>query len=588
MSRAPLFGLLALLSLTPAAAQTTAITHVTVLPMDARRTLSDQTVVIDGGRIAALGPAASTPVPRGATVVDGRGKYLIPGLFDTHIHLRPQSAATDLLLYVANGVTTVQSMHGSPWHLELRGRVAAGAVTGPRILTTGPTTAAAGVRTPDDAERLAREQKAAGYDAIKQYGVGDATPRETYHRLRAAARQGIRLVGHAPRNLPFSAVLEERQESVDHMEEIVYTYAPIVAQFGPYLDIQFGRVQPTNMDSLRRALPPIEQLDPAVVALAREMKAAGIAVTPTLVAFRTISISVADGFFTRLARPEMVYVDPMVRVRWGPGLNRYRSGGWATKLELMSTILTASYELQLRLLRAFHEAGVPLMTGTDAPLDLVPPGFTLHEELRLFVAAGLTPYDALVAATRTPAERLGLAARTGTIAPGKEADLVLLDADPLADIRATERIGGVWVRGVHWSQQRIRATLDSVATAHRVQDRQLAPALEAFEAGDARRALAGYKATSDTTAALAQLVESMVNRLGYQHLGRGDVDSALAAFILNTEYFPEAFNTWDSLGEAYLVKGDSARSIENYEKSLALNPDNANAREYLARLRRQD
>jgi imidazolonepropionase-like amidohydrolase len=146
MSRAPLFGLLTLLALTPAAAQTTAITHVTVLPMDADRALSDQTVVIDGGRIAALGPAASTPVPRGATVVDGRGKFLIPGLFDTHIHLRPQSAATDLLLYIANGVTTVQSMHGSPWHLELRGRVAAGAVPGPRILTAGPTTATAGVR----------------------------------------------------------------------------------------------------------------------------------------------------------------------------------------------------------------------------------------------------------------------------------------------------------------------------------------------------------------------------------------------------------------------------------------------------------
>jgi hypothetical protein len=306
------------------------------------------------------------------------------------------------------------------------------------------------------------------------------------------------------------------------------------------------------------------------------------------VAFRTITISVADEFFARLARPDMVYVDPMVRVRWGPGLNRYRSGGWATRLELMSTILTASYALQLRLVRAFHEAGVPLMTGTDATLDLVPPGFTLHEELRLLVAAGLTPYDALVAATRTPAEQLGLAARTGTIAPGKEADLVLLDADPRADIRATERIAGVWVRGVHWPRPRIGATLDSIAAAHRVRDRQLAPVRAAFEAGDAGRALAAYAATGDTTADLAQLVESMINRLGYRHLGGGNVDSAIAVFILNTEYFPGAFNTWDSLGEAYLAKGDSARAIANYEKSLALNPDNANARDYLERLRRRD
>jgi tetratricopeptide (TPR) repeat protein len=284
----------------------------------------------------------------------------------------------------------------------------------------------------------------------------------------------------------------------------------------------------------------------------------------------------------------MVYVDPMVRVRWGPGLNRYRSGGWATRLELMSAILGASYELQRRLVRAFHDAGVPLMTGTDAPLDLVPPGFTLHEELRLFVAAGLTPYEALVAATRTPAEQLGLAAHAGTIAPDKAADLVLLDADPLADIRSTERIAAVWVRGVHWPQQRIRTTLDSIAAAHRVRDRRLAPVLDAFEGEDARRALTAYAATGDTTAALAQVVESMVNRLGYRLLGRGSVDSALAVFILNTEYFPEAFNTWDSLGEAYLAKGDSARAIENYEKSLALNPDNTNARDFLGRLRRRD
>jgi tetratricopeptide (TPR) repeat protein len=112
--------------------------------------------------------------------------------------------------------------------------------------------------------------------------------------------------------------------------------------------------------------------------------------------------------------------------------------------------------------------------------------------------------------------------------------------------------------------------------------------LEAFDRGDAGRTLTTYAATGDTTTALAQLVESMVNRLGYQHLGAGQVDSAIAVFILNTEAFPRAFNTWDSLGEAYLARGDSARAIENYERSLALNSDNTNARDYLERLRRRD
>lgn len=144
----------------------------------------------------------------------------------------------------------------------------------------------------------------------------------------------------------------------------------------------------------------------------------------------------------------------------------------------------------------------------------------------------------------------------------------------------------MWLRGSYWPRARLlQGTLDSIAEAHRVRDRQLNPVLEAFAVADAGQALEPYAASGDTTAALAQVVESIVNGLGYQLLRRGQVDSALAAFILNTESFPRASNTWDSLGEAYLVKGDTVRAVRNYEKSLELNPGNDNARAYLARLK---
>ena len=195
-----------------------------------------------------------------------------------HIHLREEN---HFALYLANGVTTVQNMSGSPWHLEKREEVASGKLLGPRIFTTGPTTARERVDSPEKAEKLVLEQKKAGYDSIKQYGSGsqDAMTRETYHHLiKVAKRENMPVVGHAPRNMPFSAVLEEGQNSIDHAEEIYYTYDADYDDYKPHIDFQFGRMSLEDYRKANPAFPNFKKLTPVIKKLAQEAKQANLGI----------------------------------------------------------------------------------------------------------------------------------------------------------------------------------------------------------------------------------------------------------------------------------------------------------------------
>lgn len=568
-----------------AEAGTLVITGVNLITMEEAGILENHTLVIRDGLITDLGPSEIIAVPTGAWVVDGTSRWLIPGLFDTHVHLRELDHREHLLLYLANGVTTIQSMNGSPWHLELREGLRGGELLGPRMLTTGPTTAAEGVSSPAAARRLVERQVEAGYDAIKQYGDGQGEmDRPTYHALATTAREhGIRLVGHAPRRLPFSAVLEEGQSSIDHMEEVVYTSRAIVSVFQPYLDIQFGRAQagPGAVD----ALPNLDELRLSIEELAERVARAGLAVTPTLVAFGHIRDMTTDEIFRLMDSRPMRYMDPATRVSWRPAFNSYRAGGWEDKLDLISRILEWSHGLQVHLTAAFHAAGVPIMTGTDAPIPFVFPGFALHEELELLVASGLTTHEALRAATVVPAAQLGIADETGSVAVGKRADLVLLEANPLEDISNTSRIAGVAAGGRWLTRAWIDSTLAAIESAYEPVVRRIDPVVAALEEGDVERALERYRASGDTS--IASFVERTVNTLGYRHLRDGDTSVALRVFKLNTEYFPEAWNTWDSLAEAYMTRGDDDAAIRFYERSLELNPGNENAKRMLERIRKR-
>lgn len=403
------------------------IANVTVVPMDRERILTAQSVVVEGGIITHIGPTRTVAIPNGARTIDGTGKFLIPGLADMHVHLsyNPEDQQRALLqLFVATGVTTVLNLRGNPQILNLRSAVAAGRVFGPTIYTVGEYVNEPFVTTPDEVEREVVAQRRAGYDFIKLHGN---LSREAYHRLNVVGRrEGIRIIGHAPRNLGLAAMFEERQYAVAHGEEFIYD----------------------TSNTSRNA----QRIVPQLPALAHSMVKTGTWLMPNLTGFKMVALMARD-LSSVLARPEVRYLPTSVQQLWGPATNPYTTRLGPEKYPEIIEL----FKLIQKLVKEFQSAGVRILIGTDAMNTGVVPGFSVHDELAELVTAGLTPFQALRAATANAAEFLAKGQR-GTITVGQRADLLLLDANPLVDIANTRRISGVALRG----QWLARSDLDTI------------------------------------------------------------------------------------------------------------------------------
>jgi imidazolonepropionase-like amidohydrolase len=409
-----------------------AFVNVNVVPMDRDHVLTGQTVVVRGGRIVALGQADRVTVPAGAVRIDGAGKYLLPGLTEMHAHIPPGAQVADstiervLELFAVNGVTTVRGMLGHPRHLAFRERAARNEILSPTIYTTGgPSFSGQSVPTPDSAERMVRAQKAAGYDLLK---IHPGIRRDVFEKLAATAKEvGIRFAGHVPLDLGIERAIELRYWTVDHLDGFVEGLVPENRAFTPQEAGFFG-------------LGLIDRVDESRIAvLARKAKDAGVWVVPT----ETLMQHVVDDYAIDdlRARPEMKYMSSAGLDGWVQATTNMRSGG-ATMAQRKKYV-----ELRRKLIKGLHQAGVKFLLGSDAPQVWNVPGFSVRRELELLVAAGLTPYQALESGTRNVAEHFGTLDRTGTIAQGKQADLILLDGNPLADIANVNRQAGVMVRG---------------------------------------------------------------------------------------------------------------------------------------------
>lgn len=412
--------------------------------MDQDRVLSAQTVVIRGDRISFVGSNAAAKIPADALRIDGSHRYLLPGLTDMHAHLSRSHALSlrFLTLFVATGVTTILNMRGEPDHLALRKAIAEGKLLGPSIYTTGPFLGDLEhgplLTTPHDIAVRVAQDKAAGYDFIKLHGD---LSRASFDELMADSKKaGIPVVGHLARNLGIFPALEEHQYCIAHGEEYLYAY------------FYYNRPDGDND-------PPIPHMNEKTAQIASATAAAHVSVIPNLVLFKEIGSEEVD-VRPLLRRPEMRYIPKEIyNNEWRPENNDYvhRFEG--------RTYCQHRYPILQKLTRALQGAGVRLLVGTDTPAPCLVPGFSVRLELEDLVEAGLTPYQALRAATANAGDFLGVP--SGTIAPGQRADLLLLRANPLSDVRNVSELDGVLLRG-HWlPEKQLRSMLDNLALVPR-------------------------------------------------------------------------------------------------------------------------
>jgi cytosine/adenosine deaminase-related metal-dependent hydrolase len=401
-----------------------AIERVSVIPMDRERVLSNHTVVVRDGRIADLGPSSSLQVPGGATRIDGTGRFLIPALAEMHAHIPGGKAAADaervLFMYVANGIGTIRSMLGDPGHFALRDRARRGEIVAPAMYLSGPSFNGQTAATPDAAAARVAEQKKAGYDLLK---IHPGVPRASFDALAAAAdKLQIRFAGHVPADVGVHRALEAKYWTIDHLDG----YVEALARPGAPPAQLFG----VNL---------IGQIDEArIPQLVAATKAAGTWVVPTQILLE--NWYGPDSVETMRAWPEIRHANPAEVVQWVATKEKNVA---AYPLEHRQRYI----RLRRQLLKALHDGGIGILLGSDAPQTWNVPGFSIHRELATYVAAGLTPYQALATGTRAVAMHLGTLPQSGTIEAGKRADLVLLEANPLAEIANTSRVTGVMIGG---------------------------------------------------------------------------------------------------------------------------------------------
>lgn len=413
------------------AAKQLAITHVAVVDVARGVVKRDMTIIIAGGRIAVVGKSTTVKIPRRSRVINAAGKFLIPGLWDMHVHLGDEDfdQAAHLRLFIVNGVTGIRIMNGRPAHHAWRRKIEGGALLGPRIVIAsriidGPDSYVSGavkVRNEDEARVAVRQARRKRADFVK---VHDNLPRDAYFAVvKEAKRLALPVAGHVPVSVTAKEAAESGQKSIEHFTGLTAAETDVV-----------------KADDLIRIF-----------------KKNRTWICPTLVMRNNYAVlddrSLADD-------PRLRYVKPSWKKSWlsmTNGSTNVPATEWTGRRETVRR--------ERALVGRFQQAGVGILAGTDDGNPYVIPGFSLHDELMLLVESGLTPLQALQSATLSPAKFFNQFDSLGTVALGKFADLVLLDASPLEDIRNATRISAVVVNGRFLDRQELDGILSEIEAA---------------------------------------------------------------------------------------------------------------------------
>ncbi len=435
-----------------------AFVNVSVIPMRTEGVVERQTVIVKGDRIIEMGPVDAVKVDPGVTVIDGKGRYLLPGLADMHVHIWD---ARELPLYIANGITTVRNMWGEGTTLAMRKRIMTGELIGPTIVTGGriidgePRIWRSSDRAvaPAEGEKLVMSQKAVGYDFIKVYS--NLQP-DVFDAIAAAAkRERIPFAGHVPEAVPLEHALHSGMASIEHLTGFAR------ATLADGLSMGANSRSPAMLAVGKRLAAgeiSSDQVfdDKKLQAMAALAHRSHVWNVPTLHLERNGTLARSE-VKTAMARDELQYVSPAMQMGWYP----------SRRSDADQMAMKALGETVGKRVAALHRAGAGILAGTDAPNPHVVHGFALHQELALLEQAGLTRFEVLKTATVNPAVFFGTPGAFGSVTIGARADLLLIDANPLDDLKNLRRRTGVMLRGRWLPEAKLQAMLKQVAVHYR-------------------------------------------------------------------------------------------------------------------------
>ncbi|HTF96563.1 MAG TPA: amidohydrolase family protein [Cellvibrio sp.] len=414
--------------------------NVHVIPMDKPEVLHNRAIIVDDGKIISVVKQAEASHVNALVRIDGKGKYVMPGLADMHVHVRwnPEKMFD---LFLANGITTVVNMRpedGGYDHLALRNNVLAGELAGPRYLLSGHHLQGEFPKDIEEVTRILDEQTLKKISFVKIHG--DLKP-EIYNAiLKGAKERGLKVVGHAQHKMSLNRTLE--MDALEHAEELLYVATDERGVQEISVDFLTG-----YRANVSRLLNPAQRKK-----VVDQIAASGIYLDPTLIVYKMVGVWQSDEHLAVLANdPDMAYLPEDIKAFWlNPATNPYQEEGFPiTRLEVEKNL-----QLMQLLIKELHHAGVPLLSGSDTFGTLVP-GISLHQELKLLVDAGLTPYEALRCSTVNVAAYLNESHVAGMIKPGFRADFILLKHNPLSDINNSRSVNGVFTQGKWFSRSEL-------------------------------------------------------------------------------------------------------------------------------------
>lgn len=576
------------------AGATLVLAHVTIINTAGGPNLADRAVFITGDRITDIKKNQHIRLPKGVQVIDAKGKYLIPGLWDMHVHWYDEQF---LPLFIANGVTGVRQMFGFPVLLDWRERASRGELLAPRQVIASPIVDGPGatwvgsiqVGNEQEARDAVRKIKEAGFDFVKIY---NGIPRDAFYALvDEAAKRGLPFVGHVPHSVSALEASDAGQKCIEHLNGVLEACSPDGHEITQgYLKYTGGVNNIKGTDMIRRQA--LRVLFEKVLATYDEGRANelfarfaqnGTWQCPTLAAYRVFAFIDQPDFRND---PRLKYFPAAFRAGWQPENNPL----WASQTAEDYAISKRLYQKYMKTLAEMRRAGVRVLAGTDTGAPYCFPGFSLHDELVLLVEAGFTPMEALQAATLNAAIFLDKAESFGTIEKGKIADLVLLEANPLEHIENTKRIAAVVLGGKLFGKQQIDemlANFEKIANQKPISN-LLKPIsgllMRTIEEQDVAAAIKQYYDLKVRDPEAYNFSESELCSLGYDLWKAKRIKAAIEIFKLNDVAYPQSSDAYYCLGEAYMEDGDKENAIISFKKSLELDPKNYYAAKMLKKL----